>query len=369
MKHPLRVAGALLALVGLAVVGPIALVIILLASGAQAASCTPPRPVDAVVAQLDVEQTQNAGILIGAAKALFPDEATAQRAAIVAIATALQESGLRNIEYGDRDSLGLFQQRPSMGWGTPEQIMDPLYAAGRFYMALDQVPGWQQLPVTVAAQRVQESGFPEAYAKWEDTASGAVDALWSQQGPISIPPEVGWAGMAGSEAEDAMGNGGCIASGELVLPLPAGYTLTDGYGWRNLGMGTNPFHRGVDLAAACGTPVYAMMSGRVVYAGPLTMLIETPGVGQIGYLHTAPTDHLVRAGEEVAAGQQISAVGNQPPSTGCHLDVRVNPAGATDPRVLALVPDAGAGGWVNPEEFTLAFGVELCGADACTRAR
>ena len=369
MKHPLRVAGALLALVALAVVGPIALVIILLASGAQAASCAPPRPVDTAVAQLDVEQTQNAGILIGAAKALFPDEATGQRAAIVAIATALQESGLRNIEYGDRDSVGLFQQRPSTGWGTLEQIMDPPYAAGRFYKALAEVPGWQQLPVTVAAQRVQKSGFPDAYAKWESTASGAVDALWSQQGPISIPAEIGWAGMAGSEAENAPGTGGCIASGELVLPLPAGYSLTDGYGWRTLGMGTNPFHRGVDLAAACGTPVYAMMSGRVLSTGALTILIETPGVGQIGYLHTAPADHLVAVCDEVTAGQQIASVGNQPPSTGCHLDIRVNPIGATDPRVLALVPDPGAGGWVDPEAFGRSYGVELCGPGVCTRTR
>ncbi|MEU6840773.1 heavy metal transporter [Streptomyces sp. NPDC046716] len=94
-----------------------------------------------------------------------------ERAVTIALATALQESGLRNIGYGDRDSLGLFQQRPSEGWGTARQIMEPAYAAGRFYARLERVPGYSRLPLTVAAQRVQRSGFPQAYAKHEPDAS------------------------------------------------------------------------------------------------------------------------------------------------------------------------------------------------------
>ncbi|MEU6535441.1 heavy metal transporter [Streptomyces sp. NPDC047000] len=94
-----------------------------------------------------------------------------QRAVTIALATALQESGLRNIESGDRDSLGLFQQRPSQGWGTEKQIMDPSYAAGIFYEHLVRVPGYTGLPLTVAAQRVQRSGYPEAYAKHETDAT------------------------------------------------------------------------------------------------------------------------------------------------------------------------------------------------------
>ncbi|GHD90474.1 hypothetical protein GCM10010508_35340 [Streptomyces naganishii JCM 4654] len=93
-----------------------------------------------------------------------------ERAVTIALATALQESGLRNIEHGDRDSLGLFQQRPSQGWGTPKEIMDPAYAAGKFYEHLAKVPGYTRLPLTVAAQRVQRSGFPQAYAKHEPDA-------------------------------------------------------------------------------------------------------------------------------------------------------------------------------------------------------
>jgi hypothetical protein len=88
----------------------------------------------------------------------------------IAIATALQESGLQNLDHGDRDSLGLFQQRPSQGWGTPAEIMNPTYAATQFYTHLLQVPGWRTMPTTQAAQAVQRSGFPDAYAKWEQQA-------------------------------------------------------------------------------------------------------------------------------------------------------------------------------------------------------
>ncbi len=96
---------------------------------------------------------------------------------IVALATAMQESRLRNLSYGDRDSLGLFQQRPSQGWGTPEQIRDPVYASERFYAALVQVNGWQQMTVTQAAQAVQMSGYADAYAQWEALATALQKAI------------------------------------------------------------------------------------------------------------------------------------------------------------------------------------------------
>lgn len=100
-----------------------------------------------------------------------------ERAVAIALATALQESGLRNISHGDRDSLGLFQQRPSQGWGTPREILDPTYAAGEFYKHLVKVDDYQKLPLTVAAQRVQRSGYPEAYAKHEPDATVLAAAL------------------------------------------------------------------------------------------------------------------------------------------------------------------------------------------------
>lgn len=100
-----------------------------------------------------------------------------ERAVTIALATALQESNLTNMEHGDRDSLGLFQQRPSQGWGTKTQIMDPTYAAGEFYKHLAEVPDYTRMPLTEAAQRVQLSGYPEAYAKHEPDATMLSDAL------------------------------------------------------------------------------------------------------------------------------------------------------------------------------------------------
>ncbi|MGW6985244.1 hypothetical protein ACWGE1_38275 [Streptomyces sp. NPDC054932] len=117
--------------------------------------------------EMSPEQAANAATIaaVGVAKGL-PD-----RAVTIALATAMQESALRNLDHGDRDSLGLFQQRPSMGWGTPEQITDPVYSAGIFYDHLVDVPGYSRLPLTVAAQKVQRSGFPQAYAKHEPDAT------------------------------------------------------------------------------------------------------------------------------------------------------------------------------------------------------
>ena len=100
-----------------------------------------------------------------------------EQAVVIALATALQESKLENLDDGDRDSVGLFQQRPSQGWGTPEKIKDPRYAADRFYTALKKIKGWQKMRVTDAAQRVQRSAYPNAYEKWADEAAVLARAL------------------------------------------------------------------------------------------------------------------------------------------------------------------------------------------------
>ncbi|MEW2180361.1 hypothetical protein AB0890_29065 [Streptomyces sp. NPDC005406] len=123
--------------------------------------------------RLSPEQAANAATI----SAVGTTRGMPERAVTIALATALQESGLRNIEHGDRDSLGLFQQRPSQGWGTEKQILDPVYSAGKFYEHLAEVPGYSRLPLTVAAQRVQRSGFPQAYAKHEPDAALLAAAL------------------------------------------------------------------------------------------------------------------------------------------------------------------------------------------------
>ncbi|MEU3106070.1 heavy metal transporter [Streptomyces griseoflavus] len=128
---------------------------------------------DGATYEFTPEQAVNAATItaVGTARNL------PERAVTIALATALQESALRNIDYGDRDSLGLFQQRPSQGWGTPQEIMDPSYSADKFYEHLEEVPGYTRLPLTVAAQRVQRSGFPQAYAKHEPDAALLAAAL------------------------------------------------------------------------------------------------------------------------------------------------------------------------------------------------
>jgi hypothetical protein len=113
--------------------------------------------------EVDPEQAGNAAIIVGIAV----QRDLPARAATIGIATAVQESKLRNIEYGDRDSLGLFQQRPSQGWGTRTEILDPVYASGKFYDALAKVDGYERMPITEVAQAVQRSAFPSAYADHE----------------------------------------------------------------------------------------------------------------------------------------------------------------------------------------------------------
>jgi peptidoglycan DL-endopeptidase CwlO len=125
------------------------------------------------IADLTAGQRQNAATIIGVARGM----GAPPRAWLIALATAMQESTLNNINYGDRDSLGLFQQRPSQGWGSPAQVTDPVYATRTFVERLLEVPGWESLPVTVAAQTVQRSAFPDAYAKWEGLAAELVQQL------------------------------------------------------------------------------------------------------------------------------------------------------------------------------------------------
>ena len=125
------------------------------------------------------EQVSNVKAIIEATKKAGMDE----RAAVVAIATSLQESKLENLGHlGDRndhDSQGLFQQRPSSGWGTVEQITDPEYSTTAFLEGLKQVEGWQDMPLTKAAQTVQVSAYPFHYAQWETQAADLVAEHWT----------------------------------------------------------------------------------------------------------------------------------------------------------------------------------------------
>jgi hypothetical protein len=129
--------------------------------------------VEGHLVELDVEQSRYAALIA----ALSVRRGMPARAATIALAAAYQESDLRNLEYGDRDSVGLFQQRPSQGWGTRAQLLDPAYATNAFYDALARIDGYATMPVTEAAQEVQHSGFPGAYADHERDARVLASAL------------------------------------------------------------------------------------------------------------------------------------------------------------------------------------------------
>ncbi|MDH6129795.1 cell wall-associated NlpC family hydrolase [Kitasatospora sp. GP82] len=166
------------------------------------------------------EQIPNAKAIVATGVAMH----IPARGQVIALATALQESGLQDLWGGDLDSVGLFQQRPSQGWGTREQIHDPVYASTKFYTALTAVDGWEQLPLTVAAQRVQQSGFPDAYAKHEPLATTLQQAI----APTLAAARPGGAWEGGSGWGDVGGCAGQAGAGFGAIPpgtLPPGYQI------------------------------------------------------------------------------------------------------------------------------------------------
>ena len=126
--------------------------------------------------ELDLDQAYYTSIVVG----LSVRRGLAPRAGSIAMATVYQETGIRNLDHGDRDSVGLFQQRPSQGWGSEKQLMDPYYATTKFYNALVRVKGWQTREITKVAQAVQRSAYPDAYADHEPDARVLASALTGQ---------------------------------------------------------------------------------------------------------------------------------------------------------------------------------------------
>jgi len=130
-----------------------------------------------VVTRMTDEMRKNAATIVSTGRSAGVSDA----GLVIALAAAAQESGLRNVDHGDRDSLGLFQQRPSVGWGSPEQVKDPVRASRAFFggsvnpnkgitRGLLDISGWESMSVSQAAQAVQNSAFPDHYAKWEASA-------------------------------------------------------------------------------------------------------------------------------------------------------------------------------------------------------
>jgi cell wall-associated NlpC family hydrolase len=199
----------------------------MLTGSAAASPCGPTGPAQQVQGvELDAEQLANAQTIARtASRAGMPS-----RAAVVAVATALQESGLRNVGYGDRDSLGLFQQRAS--WGPAGVRLDPAAATILFLRALHAVPHWELLPAAVASDQVQHSAFPTAVARWETVATTLVRTYWPGNVGSSTPPSTSTpvpSSPVGS-ASDCPSQGGESSSGEGtngggVTTLPPGFAL------------------------------------------------------------------------------------------------------------------------------------------------
>ncbi len=285
-------------------------------------------PTTSTATTFDAEQRANAALIarVGAQQQI------ASRGQVIAVATAIQESGLRNLAGGDRDSIGLFQQRPSQGWGTPAQLRDPTYAATAFYRHLVTVANWQTRPLTDVAQAVQRSAYPDAYAKWEPAATALV---------------------------------GACAQGPWVKPV-------DGHLGSGFRTPERPGHDGVDLIAARGTPIHAAAAGTVITVRcnahrpngtPYSCDIDGDPVTVLGcgwyaeILHADDTvtrychmgrRPVVTVGERVTTGQLIGVVGSSGHSSGPHLHLETHSA--------RPATEANA---VEPTAFFRARGVDL----------
>jgi murein DD-endopeptidase MepM/ murein hydrolase activator NlpD len=265
------------------------------------------------VADLDPAQVHNARRIISIGKTVN----VPPRGWVVAISAAMQESNLRNVTYGDRDSLGLMQQRPSQGWGSPAEVTSPTYAIRAFYggpqsptpnSGLLDIAGWQQMSVWSAAQSVQGSAYPFAYADHEATASALVKKLGHT-------------------------TAGCdnLAPGPWTLPVHGDYVLTSDFGLRTSPTeGVVESHTGQDFAIPTGTPVQATSTGRVSYVGfdadGYGNLVRIRHVGGVETYYAHLSEVLVSVGQKVKAGRRIGSVGSTGNSTGphLHLEVRVN---------------------------------------------
>jgi murein DD-endopeptidase MepM/ murein hydrolase activator NlpD len=299
-------------------------------------------------------QLKNAAIIIN----VGADLKMPPRAWVIAIATAMQESRLSNLgnlgRNNDHDSLGLFQQRPSSGWGTPAQVTDPVYASTKFYQKLKTVNGWENMPLTEAAQKVQVSAYPDAYAKHEPVATQIVNLLAD-----------GAADAVGSSVSMVCAEAGQIAASGWTIPVKGAVV---GSGFRTA---ERPTHQGVDLIVGRYTPIMAAAGGVVSkvkcdedHSGRQTCNVDGyPGKGGCGwmveiqhagnvmtrYCHMVQRP-FVKEGQEVKAGEVIGRVGTSGNSSGPHLHFEVH-----------LNYDRSSAGAINPVPFMKEQGAPLGG--------
>ncbi len=294
----------------------------------------------------DTEQVSHVAtiITVGASKGVPP------WGWVVAVATAIQESNLRNPPGGADDSIGLFQQRPSQGWGTPQQLADPAYQAGKFFDKLLTIEGWQQMPLTDAAQAVQRSAYPQAYAKHTTEAIRLVSQVGAALGvsAVGINPCSGISAQGWTQP--------------VRGPVVSGFRTA-----------SRPTHQGVDLGVPRHTVIVAAASGTVdrVRCNAIDVRdgsdwgcdrdgdpnltrgcgwyvdVRHPGQVITRYCHMV-SEPLVKVGDPVIAGQPLGQVGSSGHSSGPHLHYEVHVNG-----------DAGSSGAVDPEVWMRDHGAPI----------
>lgn len=269
-------------------------------------------------AELDADQMQVAEQIVASVRA-FPATAAKPHAGVIALATARQESGLRNLDYGDRDSLGAFQQRPSQGWGTPEEVRNVPHATTSFLRHLIQIPNWETRPVTDIAADVQRPAdeYRGLYAQWVPLATRLVANLWPQA--VSIE----------AASTDACATDSAVSAGGVTYPVPTAFLETDSHNWGGHGSHWSNWHTGTDFSVPCGTPVLAATAGTVeidtsqAWAGTwLVKVVTAPGSVATWYAHMQKLD--IHSGQAVGPGQQLGEAGARGNATGCHLHFEVH---------------------------------------------
>ncbi|MEO7018422.1 MAG: M23 family metallopeptidase [Leifsonia sp.] len=283
------------------------------------------------------------------------------RAQQIGVMTSMGESGLRSIDYGDNavnpdgsiaDSIGPFQQQSS--WGSTVDRLDPFKSATLFFQRLKNVANWETLDPTLAAHAVQGNADPYFYTKYWDGAGQITAALSGAVSPATT------AGSTSTPAAADPPATGC-AGGPVGFPLKKPFNMNDNYGPRVSPVeGASSYHPADDLSASCGTPVYAIEPGTVTYSDRLTLSVKSPDGYTVSYLHSHQKDRLVHVGDSITNGEEITLAGDEAPATGCHLDLRINVTGNTNPLVATLPHDPQAPGWVDPEKFYALFGETLC---------
>lgn len=258
----------------------------------------------------NAEQLANAKIIASVGKSMGMSGRDIQ----IGLMTAMQESTLRNLNYGDRDSVGLFQQRTSMGWGSIKQIMNPRYSAGKFFSALKGVAGRDQMPMTMAAQAVQRSAYPTAYAKWRNEAAAIYKALQQSS--------KGGGGVSGP--------GGSKGGGKYWRASDPGKGWNSNHDYDNdyrspvyaIGPGTV---RTAQLPPSAGSGQHANAYPRGYGSYGVVSYLTTDDGQKVTYAHLWPG---TQVSGRVQGGQRIALSASTGNSSGSHTHFEVNGSGS-----------------------------------------